>query len=80
MPDAGVVVSLTGGDGYYDVTFSAEKLVKNLFVSTGYEGFFSDNYFDLLPGETKTVRFYTGQNDVEKEDFIIKSLGSIYKK
>ena len=80
LPDAGVVVSLTGGDGYYDVTFSAEKLVKNLFVSTGYEGFFSDNYFDLLPGETKTVRFYTGQKDVEKEDFIIKSLGSIYKK
>jgi beta-mannosidase len=33
-------------------------LVKNLYLSIdGVDGFFSDNYFDLLPHNTKIVRF-----------------------
>jgi beta-mannosidase len=45
------------GDGF-DVALSAEKLAKNVYLYwEGAEGFFSDNYFDLLPGEEKTIHF-----------------------
>ncbi|MBL7828038.1 MAG: glycoside hydrolase family 2 protein [Saprospiraceae bacterium] len=45
-------------DGY-QITLSADRLAKNVMISTEVDGFFSDNYFDLLPGERKTVLFKT---------------------
>lgn len=39
-----------------EIKFSSDHLVKNIFLSTGLSNdHFSDNYFDLLPGETKYV-------------------------
>ena len=41
-----------------DLTLSSPVLIKNLCLETAdLEGFFGDNYFDLLPGEPKRVRF-----------------------
>jgi beta-mannosidase len=56
--DPGLAWTVTRkGDGF-DVALSAEKLAKNIYLSwEGAEGFFSDNYFDLLPGEEKTIHF-----------------------
>lgn len=45
-------------DGY-QITLQTEKLAKNVLLSTDNDGFFSDNYFDLLPGERKVVLFKT---------------------
>ncbi len=42
------------GDGY-SITFTADKLVKDLYLDTDLKGWFSDNCFDLLPGEKVTV-------------------------
>ena len=40
---------------------SADKLAKNVAVSyDGVTGIFSDNYFDLLPGQTHEIRLRTG--------------------
>ena len=45
-------------DGSYDIKISADKFVKGVYLSFGdIEGHFSDNYFDLLPGESKLVHF-----------------------
>jgi beta-mannosidase len=33
--------------------------VKDLYLDTDEKGMFSDNYFDLLPGEKVTVNFKT---------------------
>ncbi|MCB0571639.1 MAG: glycoside hydrolase family 2 protein [Phaeodactylibacter sp.] len=45
-------------DGSYALTLASNALAKNVFLSyEGVDGFFSDNYFDLLPGEQKTVSF-----------------------
>lgn len=42
--------------GHLEVTLHAETLVKDLFVETPWQGTrYSDNYFDLLPGETRTI-------------------------
>jgi len=35
----------------------SENIVKDLYISSSAEGKFSDNYFDVLPGETKTLSF-----------------------
>jgi len=47
-----------GKDGY-SITLTTDKLAKNVFLSSDLKGAFSDNYFDLLPGETRTVNFIT---------------------
>jgi len=47
------------GEGF-DITFSTDKLAKNVYLQIGdEEGFFSDNYLDLLPGETVTINLKT---------------------
>ena len=43
----------------YQLTLSCERLAKNVVISTAVDGLFSENYFDLLPGERKTVVFKT---------------------
>jgi beta-mannosidase len=38
------------------VTLSAKSLAKNIFLSAeGFDGQFSENYFDMIPGEKVTV-------------------------
>ena len=48
------------GDGY-SITFSTDKLVKDLYLDTDLKGWFSDNCFDLIPGEKRTVNFKTNE-------------------
>jgi len=45
-------------DGY-ELTLSSDRLAKNVYLTVDdpAEGYFSDNYFDLLPGEQKTVYY-----------------------
>lgn len=50
------------GDGY-SITLSADKLVKDLYLDTDLKGRFSDNCFDLLPGEKVTVNFKTDEKN-----------------
>ncbi len=45
-------------DSTVQITISAEKLVKSLRVELeGVDGFFSDNYFTILAGESHTITF-----------------------
>jgi beta-mannosidase len=42
----------------FKVTLQSDKLAKGVYLSTGKDdGFFVDNYFDILPGKTVTVEF-----------------------
>jgi len=45
--------------GGYRIEIATDKLAKNVWLSTDYNGAFSDNYFDLLPGDRKVVMFTT---------------------
>jgi beta-mannosidase len=40
------------------IRLQSPQLVKNLYLYSGQEGFFTDNFFDLMPGEPVEVRFY----------------------
>ena len=45
-------------DDGYELKLSTDKLAKNLYLSTDDDdGFFSDNYFDLLPEDIKTIYY-----------------------
>jgi beta-mannosidase len=47
-----------GSNGALTVSVGAKQLARNVFLAGGaVDGFFDDNYFDVLPGETVTVTF-----------------------
>jgi beta-mannosidase len=46
-------------DGGYAISLKTDLLAKNVCLQIdGLQGFFSDNYFDLIPGERPVVYFY----------------------
>ncbi|MBL7112529.1 MAG: glycoside hydrolase family 2 protein [Bacteroidales bacterium] len=60
FPDPQWQYEIAEGEGGFNLTFTTVNLAKNIYVSAdGVEGFFSDNFFDLLPGEEKTIRLST---------------------
>lgn len=61
------------------IRLSTNRLAKNVVIQTEADGFFSDNYFDLLPGENKTVYFRSKNND-EIPVFKIKTLADTFGK
>jgi beta-mannosidase len=58
-------------DNGYSIMLTSDKLVKNLFLSTDEKGRFSDNYFDLLPGEKVQINFTTNEKIEKFEDKLI---------
>lgn len=49
----------------FNITLNTDKLAKNVYLQLGdEEGFFSDNYFDLLPNEKITINLKT---DISEE-------------
>ncbi len=53
-------------EGGYKLIISTDKLAKNIYIEfKNLSGFLSDNYFDLLPNETKTIIFKTDET-IEK--------------
>lgn len=78
LPKAKISLAAAPAEGGYALTLSSERLAKNVLLSTDADGFFSDNYFDLLPGETKQVFFKTAQKwDDMAGAFRVKSLGEV---
>ncbi|SDS15000.1 beta-mannosidase [Polaribacter sp. KT25b] len=57
------------------ITLKSSVLQKDVFLFTNKKGHFSDNYFDLLPNETKTIYFETSTNSLN--DLKLKSLNEI---
>jgi len=58
----------------------SNKLSKNVFLDTpGHDIEFSENYFDLLPHETRTVHFRTKLSGAEiKKQLIIRTVSDTY--
>lgn len=58
------------GEGTYRLTLTSDVLVKNIFLqSEKADGFFSNNYFDMLPGKPYTVVFEAREGSGEPEFF-----------
>ena len=63
------------------LTLKTDVLAKNIYLNyKGIEGNYSDNYFDLLPGETKKVYFKPRNNKSDlKNNFSIKTMLDNFK-
>jgi beta-mannosidase len=60
LPYPEVKYDIVQVDGGYEIALSTNKLAKNLYLTIGdFDGFFSDNYFDLLPGQTVYIKLET---------------------
>ena len=58
LPDPEIEIEWTPSEGGARIAVSSSSFAKDVSLSIpGVDGRFSDNYFDLLPGEAKTVDF-----------------------
>ncbi|MCD4730079.1 MAG: hypothetical protein K8R74_05740 [Bacteroidales bacterium] len=69
LPEPGIQKEIIKIEKGYQIILKTDKLAKNVFLSVDGEGFFSDNYFDLLPGEEKRITYIPEQatGSFEKE-------------
>lgn len=63
LPQGTVNLSLKKVSEGFLIKVTSEVLQKNVFLFSPQKGHFSDNYFDLLPGEVKTVYFKTSAEE-----------------
>ena len=61
----------------FQIEISSETFQKDVFLYCNDEGHFSDNYFDLLPNEVKTIVFQT--KAVFLEELSIKTFNSLIR-
>jgi beta-mannosidase len=76
LPKAEVQYEIVQSEDGFDISLTSNKLAKNAFLTIGDEkGFFSDNYFDILPGETVKIKLKTTiSKDKLNEVFAIQTL------
>lgn len=68
------ISTITNG---YQIALYSDKLAKNVFLSTPLTGRWSENYFDLLPNETKIINF-VGNINAKPLDLKVKCLTETY--
>ncbi|MCC6462104.1 MAG: glycoside hydrolase family 2 protein [Saprospiraceae bacterium] len=79
LPRTTVNLQVTQVNDGYQITLQSPKLAKNVCLSTATEGRFSDNYFDLLPDERKTILFKTDRIlDTPQSAFQVKHIQQTY--
>ncbi|MCB0534210.1 MAG: glycoside hydrolase family 2 protein [Lewinellaceae bacterium] len=79
LPRTRVNIQVTQVTAGYQLTLESANLAKNVYLHADVPGRFSDNYFDLLPGERRTVLFKTESIlDSPQEAFSAKHLQETY--
>jgi beta-mannosidase len=67
LPFVNFKTDVTVASDGYNIMLSSDQLARNVYLSIdNFDGFFSDNYFDLLPGRSVQVKFSC---DEKIEDF-----------
>ena len=67
--------SVSKTENGFSIMLKSNVLQKDVFLFTNEKGHFSDNFFDLLPNETKVLEFITDSKSLN--DLQIKTLNSI---
>lgn len=80
LPQATISYKLKQADGKCELTLSSAQLAKDVFIQIPIQGArFSDNFFDLLPGETKKITITSPLlNKQEKPQVSIKHIKETY--
>ncbi|WP_430413236.1 beta-mannosidase [Kordia sp.] len=59
----------------FAIQVSSKTLQKDVFLHTKVKGHFEENFFDVLPGETKTILFKTDSDTID--DLALKTLNEM---
>lgn len=80
LPETAVKYTVKLQDGRCEVTLDSRRLAKDVFVQIPIQGArFSDNFFDLLPGETKKITITSPElRKGDKPEIIIKHIRETY--
>lgn len=80
LKDPKIAWELTKADSGFECKITCESYASNVFVKVNdYETVLPDNYFDLWPGETKTITFKTTQEINEfKARLTVKTLNDTF--
>lgn len=75
-----VEYAITENDSGFDIALKTDKLAKNVYLQMeDEEGFFSDNYFDMLPGEKVTIHLKTDISEEKlKEVLTVRTLDDAF--
>jgi len=74
-----IVSNIVKKDESWEITLNSDMLAKNVYLNfAGIEGFFSDNYFDLLPGKQYKVIFTPKQKLIASTKLELMSLIDSY--
>lgn len=82
LPQPELSFELAEDDDLLTVTVSTKNLAKDVFVTAQQKGNFSDNYFDLLPGESKSISILKSKiKDIEafKKDLKVLTLWNTFE-
>ena len=81
LPEAQVRYKIKQWNGKCEVTLSTKQLARDIFIEIPYQGArFSDNFFDLLPGQTKKIVITSDEiKKTEPVNLKIRHLKSIIK-
>jgi len=77
-PDYSVSIA-AAGDGY-DLTIGSDVFARGVFLSLeGIDNFFSDNYFDIMPGQSRTIHVTTALAEKDfRNQLKLISMGDIH--
>ena len=80
LPKTNIEQTITYKDGEYTVTLLSEHLAKNVFIEVPIQGAkFSDNFFDILPGEKKVITISSSELKESKKTAVsVKHLRQTY--
>lgn len=81
LPNAKIEHKITKTETGFTIELSTDKLAKNVYLTADAEdGFFSDNYFDLLPGRPVRISYTTKNTSADLEKVLkITSLVDSYQ-
>ena len=73
-------VNIAKADGGYDVTIGSDVFARGVFLSLdGIDNFFSDNYFNIMPGKSRTIRVTTPLPEADfRNQLKLVSMGDVH--
>ena len=80
VPTPTLQYAIVNEDSGFSIELKTDKLAKNVYLQIGNEqGFFSDNFFDLLPGEVAKVNLETDMTEQKLNEVLtIRTLDSAF--
>jgi len=73
-----IKITIEKEENHFVLLLLSDVLAKNVFVESDIDGSFSDNFFDLIPGEEKRIEFYPDKEE-GNISFTVFSLWDILK-